>query len=117
MAYENIIAEKRGRVGLITLNRPKAMNALNPELMSELARALDEFEADDGVGAIVLAGSDKAFAAGADIKDMREKTFMDAYLEDFITKDWGRTAECRKPTIAAVAGYALGGGCEIAMMC
>ena len=117
MAYKNIIAEKRGRVGLITLNRPKAMNALNPELISELAQALDEFEADDDIGAIVLTGSEKAFAAGADIKDMQEKTFMDAYLEDFITKGWGRTATCRKPTIAAVAGYALGGGCEIAMMC
>ncbi len=117
MAYKNIIAEKRGRVGLITLNRPKAMNALNPELISELAQALDDFEADDDVGAIVLTGSEKAFAAGADIKDMQGKTFMGAYLEDFVTKGWGRTATCRKPTIAAVAGYALGGGCEIAMMC
>ena len=117
MAFKNIIAEKRGRVGLITLNRPKAMNALNPALMSELAQALDEFEADDDVGAIVLTGNEKAFAAGADIKNMQEKTFMEAYLEDFITKDWGRAATCRKPTIAAVAGYALGGGCEIAMMC
>ena len=117
MAFKNIIAEKRGRVGLITLNRPKAMNALNPALMSELAQALDEFEADDDVGAIVLTGNERAFAAGADIKNMREKTFMEAYLEDFITNDWGRAATCRKPTIAAVAGYALGGGCEIAMMC
>jgi enoyl-CoA hydratase len=117
MAYQDILVEKRGRVGLITLNRPKALNALSAALVTELAQALDAFEADAGVGAIVLTGSDKAFAAGADIKEMKDKTYMDVYLADFITRGWERVTTCRKPIIAAVAGYALGGGCEVAMMC
>jgi enoyl-CoA hydratase len=116
MAYQTIIAETRGNVGLITLNRPKALNALNDQLIDELARALDTLEADDEVGAIVLTGSEKAFAAGADIKEMAGKSFMDAFGANFIEK-WQRLSKCRKPTIAAVNGYALGGGCEIAMMC
>jgi enoyl-CoA hydratase len=117
MDYENIIVATRGKVGLITLNRPKALNALSPDLMRELAAALDAFEADENVGCMVMTGSDKVFAAGADIKAMKEKTYMDVYREDFITAEWERVSRCRKPVIAAVAGYALGGGCELAMMC
>jgi enoyl-CoA hydratase len=117
MAYENIIVETRGAVGLITLNRPKALNALNKALVAEMRAALDILEADDAIGAIVVTGSEKAFAAGADIKEMQGQSWMDAYKSDFITVDWERLASCRKPTIAAVAGYALGGGCEVAMMC
>lgn len=117
MPYENIIVETRGRVGLVTLNRPKAMNALCNALIAELGKALDTFEADDEIGCIVLTGSEKAFAAGADIKEMASKSYMDAYLEDFITNGWERVTKCRKPIVAAVAGYCLGGGCEVAMMC
>jgi len=116
MAYETIIAEIRGRVGLIILNRPKALNALNGQLIAELGQALDAFEGDDEIGAIVLTGSEKAFAAGADIKEMADKSYMDAYAGDFIGP-WERVAEVRKPVVAAVAGFALGGGCEMAMMC
>jgi len=117
MLFETLIVETRGAVGLITLNRPKALNALNAQLIAELAQALDGFEADPEIGALVLTGSEKAFAAGADLKEMASKSFMDCYLEDFITNGWERITRCRKPIIAAVAGFALGGGCEVAMMC
>jgi enoyl-CoA hydratase len=117
MTYANIVAETRGRVGLVTLNRPKALNALNDDLVDELSDALDKFEADEGIGAIVITGSDKAFAAGADIVAMKDFSYMDAYKSNYITRNWERIRTCRKPVIAAVAGYALGGGCELAMMC
>lgn len=117
MAYENIIVDTQDQVGIITLNRPQALNALCADLIRELAEALDAFEADADVGCIVVTGSEKAFAAGADIKEMQNFNYMDAYQRDFITDGWERLAQCRKPTIAAVAGFALGGGCEIAMMC
>jgi enoyl-CoA hydratase len=116
-AYENILVERQRAVGIVRLNRPQALNALNAALIAELGQALDDFEGDDAIAAIVLTGSEKAFAAGADIKEMAEKTYMQAYREDFITSGWERVAQCRKPVIAAVAGFALGGGCEIAMMC
>jgi enoyl-CoA hydratase len=117
MAYENIIVDTKGHVGLITLNRPKALNALSNGLVSELGQALDAFEADEDIGAIVITGSEKAFAAGADIKEMASKSFTDCYLQDFITSGWEAVTKVRKPVIAAVAGFALGGGCEVAMMC
>ena len=113
MAYENIIVETRGNVGLITLNRPEALNALSSPLMADLTKALDTFEADDSIGAMVLTGSEKAFAAGADIKEMQSKTWMEAYREDFITAGWERLTLCRKPVIAAVAGFALGGAAKL----
>ncbi len=117
MTYQNILVETRGAVGVITLNRPQALNALCDALIRELGAALDGFEADAAIGAIVVTGSEKAFAAGADIKEMAGKTFVECYLEDFITDGWERITTCRKPIIAAVAGFALGGGCEVAMMC
>ncbi len=117
MTYENILVETHENVGLIRLNRPKALNALCDALIRELGRALDGFEADDAIGAVVITGSDKAFAAGADIKEMAGLGYMDVYLGDFITNGWERITTCRKPIIAAVAGFALGGGCEVAMMC
>ncbi|MBB52827.1 MAG: enoyl-CoA hydratase [Magnetovibrio sp.] len=117
MAYENIIVDIQDQVGIITLNRPQALNALCADLIRELTEALDAFEADAGVGCILVTGSDKAFAAGADIKEMQNFNYMDVYQRDFITDGWERLAQCRKPTIAAVSGFALGGGCEIAMMC
>ncbi len=116
MAYETILTETRGKVGLVTLNRPKALNALNSTVLGELDDALQGFEADANVGAIVLTGSEKAFAAGADIKEMQPKAYVDAYMEDFFA-GWEALTRIRKPIIAAVAGYALGGGCELAMMC
>jgi enoyl-CoA hydratase len=116
-SFETILIEKRERVGLVTLNRPKALNALCAQLIAELEQALNDLEADANIGAIVVTGSERAFAAGADIKEMKDRTFIDVFTSDFITKGWERLAQCRKPTIAAVAGFALGGGCEIAMMC
>lgn len=115
--YENIIAEVRGPVGLITLNRPKQLNALNDALMDELGDAMLTFDADETIAAIVITGSEKAFAAGADIGGMAKMTYMEAYKSEFITRNWEQIRSVRKPVIAAVAGFALGGGCELAMSC
>jgi len=117
MAYENILAETRGKVGLITLNRPKALNALNDALIDELGAALAAFDADEAIGCMVVTGSEKAFAAGADIGAMAEWDYMRVYKTNYISRNWDQVARCRKPIIAAVAGFALGGGCELAMMC
>ncbi|MFD4442079.1 enoyl-CoA hydratase [Nocardia sp. NPDC058519] len=114
--YETILVETKNRVGWITLNRPKALNALNTGVLDDIVAALDELGRDDEVGAVVITGSAKAFAAGADIKEMAPKSYMDMFMDDFFAR-WDRLAQFRKPTIAAVAGYALGGGCELAMLC
>jgi len=116
MAYDTILVQTRGKVGLITLNRPKALNALNSQVMADVIAAAQAFDADPEVGAIVITGSERAFAAGADIKEMQSKGYIDVYMEDFFA-GWDALGRVRKPIVAAVAGYALGGGCELAMMC
>jgi len=116
MSDQNIIVETKGRVGVIKLNRPQALNALNRATVTELSQAIDAFEADEAIGCLLITGSEKAFAAGADIKEMADKTFIEAYLGNFVS-DWDRAARARKPIVAAVAGFALGGGCELAMQC
>jgi enoyl-CoA hydratase len=114
---KTVLVERQGAVGIVRLNRPSALNALSAQLITELGEAFDDLEFDPAIGAIVLTGSERAFAAGADIKEMQAKTYIEAYTQDFITQGWERVAQCRKPVIAAVAGFALGGGCEVAMMC
>jgi enoyl-CoA hydratase len=116
MTYQNIIVETKGRVGIIRLNRPQTLNALNGALKAELGQAIEAFDADANIGCMLLTGSDKAFAAGADIKEMADKTFIEAYLGNF-AGNWNAAARARKPVVAAVAGFALGGGCELAMQC
>jgi enoyl-CoA hydratase len=116
MSYENIIVETKGRVGIIRLNRPQQLNALNRALKAELSQAIDTYEADDNIGCMLITGNEKAFAAGADIKEMADKTFIEAFLGNF-AGNWDRAAHTRKPIVAAVAGFALGGGCELAMQC
>ena len=116
MAYENILTETRGKVGIIRINRPQALNALSNAVKTEVSAALDGFEADAGIGAVIITGSEKAFAAGADIKEMADKNFIDVFLSDYAA-GWDRVAQARKPIVAAVAGFALGGGCELAMQC
>jgi enoyl-CoA hydratase len=116
MTYQNILVETKGRVGVIRLNRPQALNALNRALITELSQAIEAYEADGNIGCMLITGNEKAFAAGADIKEMAEKSFIEAYLGNFAA-DWDRAARARKPIVAAVAGFALGGGCELAMQC
>ncbi len=116
MTFQNIIVETKGRVGVIRLNRPQALNALNRALISELSQAIEAYDVDDAIGAMLITGNEKAFAAGADIKEMADKSFIEAYLGNFAA-DWDRAARARKPIVAAVAGFALGGGCELAMQC
>ena len=117
MNYQNILTRVEGKAAIVTLNRPKALNALNGELMEELGAALKVFDADDNIGCIIITGSEKAFAAGADIGAMASYSFADVYKGDYITKNWETIRSIRKPVIAAVSGFALGGGCELAMMC